>query len=289
MLAYLIEKCGAATGPDRGLDAAIVVATTPTEDRGDDLIYLRQVRKDDQCAPGAYWRCSRSGMSLHTAPELTASIDAALALVERLLPGWGIRLEANLGYGIWATIGHVGRHKLYDEPEGNGEGATCSGDFQCHNCKKFEADVDQALSRARSEAFGECAAVLEQNAAKASEAADEIAAVDPKMRSLHDIDTCAAQMRKDAEVIRARAGQTPATGWRDISTAPKDGTYILLSNEHGVWVGKYQGRFQSGYTPNNPWHSMMLNHRHMERYCSVTPTHWMPLPTPPMEKADAAD
>lgn len=57
-------------------------------------------------------------------PPYTYSIDAALALVERVLPGWGFKCEAGLGYGISVTIGHVGPNKLYDRPEGWGEGST---------------------------------------------------------------------------------------------------------------------------------------------------------------------
>ena len=71
------------------------------------------------------------------------------------------------------------------------------------------------------------------------------------------------------------------TEWQPIETAPEDGTYILLGNRHGTWVGKYLDRYISGYRPSNPWHSMMLNCRHMGRFPSVVPTHWMPLPEPP--------
>lgn len=85
----LIARLEKATGPDRELDAAIIVATTPTRSTADDLIYLTETRSDDQCAPGTYWLKQRSGASLHTAPELTASIDSALALVERCLPKLG--------------------------------------------------------------------------------------------------------------------------------------------------------------------------------------------------------
>lgn len=74
--------------------------------------------------------------------------------------------------------------------------------------------------------------------------------------------------------------------WQPIETAPKDGTYILVGNRYGAWVATYLDRFQSGYTPQNPWSSMMLNHRHMERrdrQYSTFPTHWMPLPMIPLE------
>jgi hypothetical protein len=71
-----------------------------------------------------------------------------------------------------------------------------------------------------------------------------------------------------------------AEGWRPIETAPKDGALIVLGARNGVWLGKYVPVYQSGYRPENPWSSMLLNHDHMaERY--TQPTHWMPLPPPP--------
>ena len=77
--------------------------------------------------------------------------------------------------------------------------------------------------------------------------------------------------------------------WQLIETAPKDGRYLMVGNEDGVWVACYTPTFQSGFQPDNPWISLMLNHRHIEKvkrnYSSI-PTHWMPLPTPPKVGAD---
>lgn len=73
------------------------------------------------------------------------------------------------------------------------------------------------------------------------------------------------------------------TEWQPIETAPKDGTLILLANIGGTWAGRYMERYQSGFVPKNPWQSQMLNHRHMKRCASSTPTHWMPFPNPPEE------
>ena len=81
-------------------------------------------------------------------------------------------------------------------------------------------------------------------------------------------------------VGRAAPPTAQAEGWRPISTAPKDGALIVLGARNGVWLGKYLPVYQSGYRPENPWSSMLLNHDHMaERY--TRPTHWMPLPPPP--------
>ena len=68
--------------------------------------------------------------------------------------------------------------------------------------------------------------------------------------------------------------------WKSIETAPKDGTAILLGSRGGSWIGKWLPVYVSGYRPENPWSSLMLNHDHMgEKLCK--PTHWMHLPPPP--------
>ncbi len=83
---------------------------------------------------------------------------------------------------------------------------------------------------------------------------------------------------KDA--ILAGVGAAPE-GWMPIETAPKDGTYILLGSADGSWIARNYPVYQSGYRPDNPWQSMMLNHEHMGRYPKAKPTHWMPLPAAP--------
>lgn len=72
--------------------------------------------------------------------------------------------------------------------------------------------------------------------------------------------------------------------WQPIETAPKDGTRIMLGDRFGAWIGQYREIYQSGFKPDNPWQSMMLNHDHM-KYKVLKPTHWMPLPPPPKEEA----
>lgn len=77
---------------------------------------------------------------------------------------------------------------------------------------------------------------------------------------------------------------TPLSGWMPIDSAPKDGTYILVCNhDAGVsWIAAYVPVFTSGYRPENPWASKMLNHYHAKkRYPSTVPTFWQPLPAPP--------
>lgn len=68
--------------------------------------------------------------------------------------------------------------------------------------------------------------------------------------------------------------------WQPIETAPKGGACILVGNKHGSWIAKYLPVYQSGFVPENPWSSMMLNHDHIgEKW--HPPTHWQPLPEPP--------
>ena len=110
-------------------------------------------------------------------------------------------------------------------------------------------------------------------------------------------DSTAAQIRagKTPSVVTgialraiARALEQPASaagveGWRPIETAPRDGTLVILASEQGCWMAKYQPVYQSGYRPENPWSSMMLNHEHIGGYEKryAKPTHWMPLPAAP--------
>jgi hypothetical protein len=71
--------------------------------------------------------------------------------------------------------------------------------------------------------------------------------------------------------------------WQDISSAPKDGTWILLfeaSMEMPVSIGAYNrfeirgenGKFIPGEWGMAEWDGL-------PSHCS--PTHWMPLPDPP--------
>ena len=53
--------------------------------------------------------------------------------------------------------------------------------------------------------------------------------------------------------------------WREIETAPHDGTNILVSHKGADWV--FVARWFKGY-----WKANSV-------YCK--PTHWMPLPEPP--------
>lgn len=75
----------------------------------------------------------------------------------------------------------------------------------------------------------------------------------------------------------APASPLPGGGWQDISTAPKDGTHVLLSEGHNVW----EGRAVESYGRWGWWE----RNAHPTNYCGSEdyPTHWMPLPPPPAE------
>lgn len=126
----LLERVMKCEGPDRGLDAALTVALTQTvvvyakegAEYPDDITYLRETVRDDNCAEGTYWEKSRSGASLRSARPLTASIDAALGLVERVLPGQAVAIgtmKFDPPGTPWATI-----WTRFGEPRFNAQGAT---------------------------------------------------------------------------------------------------------------------------------------------------------------------
>ncbi len=75
--------------------------------------------------------------------------------------------------------------------------------------------------------------------------------------------------------------------WQPIETAPTDGTAILVCHDGGVWIAKHKAVYQSGYKPDNPWFCLMLNKDHIpSRKRKGYPTHWMPLPKPPVAEGD---
>jgi hypothetical protein len=74
------------------------------------------------------------------------------------------------------------------------------------------------------------------------------------------------------------------SNWQPIETAPTDGTPVLVCNEErdGAWIAYYCPVYVSGYRPDDPWSSLMLNMRwHKNKWASTVPTKWMPLPDVP--------
>ena len=70
-------------------------------------------------------------------------------------------------------------------------------------------------------------------------------------------------------------GTDAGAGWRDIATAPRDGTRILAAVDGAVRVVAY------GKTSHLPWRGFCLADQGAEDFDLCKPTHWQPLPAPP--------
>lgn len=122
----LLERLEGAREGSRELDALVTVALRLDCKRNmpDDLQYLSAIRRDDECAPGTYWYVCRSGRSLRTSEPVTTSIDAALALAERV----GMRpymADATIkGRWRWMLDNPAFLGDLEAEPWSNGTAAT---------------------------------------------------------------------------------------------------------------------------------------------------------------------
>lgn len=103
----LIEKLKAATGPDRELDAEVLaLARSWTFEREGQTAYL--VKPDDSHETvGRYDEHGELYVYLRDLPHLSASIDAALALVAEVLPGMQSKMVTR------ATMLIRREHKLY--------------------------------------------------------------------------------------------------------------------------------------------------------------------------------
>ena len=66
------------------------------------------------------------------------------------------------------------------------------------------------------------------------------------------------------------------TRWRQIKTAPKDGTLVMLYGVGYIKTGYYDDSPQIGIYPNWRWG------------LTCEPTHWMPLPPTPRENTGDA-
>lgn len=93
------------------------------------------------------------------------------------------------------------------------------------------------------------------------------------------------QALQDKIVQNNRCSSCEDGGWQDISTAPKDGSKILVYN--GVNEGYYTGNGQigtashgvDGFGNKNKWCAWDC----CDGVTSYEPTHWMPIPQPPAE------
>lgn len=74
---------------------------------------------------------------------------------------------------------------------------------------------------------------------------------------------------------REAAAALEASGWRDISTAPKDGTWVLVKTPHVTVAARWNSSWPPGfsYSDAHSWHYLA--------HPDAAPTHWRPLPAPP--------
>ena len=109
----ILERLRAATGPDRELDALIWLETTDGATRRESTV----TSSTNLWPPYTIDETRDATGRLITVPSYTASIDAALALVERMLPGRDIAVYA-FGGKEWRCIigGHTSWPKLMPAP-----------------------------------------------------------------------------------------------------------------------------------------------------------------------------
>lgn len=94
---------------------------------------------------------------------------------------------------------------------------------------------------------------------------------------------------------QANAKPKETEGWRDISSAPKDGTHILLSGTYqwDDYIDRQETGIVVGFWEKDPWFLEGIDDEadrndtgwvlaNANPYTDqMQPTHWMPLPTPP--------
>ncbi len=105
----LIERVRAATGPDRGIDRDIAERVAATKFRTG-----KRGREWFEDSHGGVETWTR-----HPTPY-TASVDAALALVERMLPGWCNSTGLDADDQCWAYV--WSKKRALSPPEGQAEG-----------------------------------------------------------------------------------------------------------------------------------------------------------------------
>lgn len=76
--------------------------------------------------------------------------------------------------------------------------------------------------------------------------------------------------------------RSDSVGWRSIDTAPKDGRGVMLIDMSAPKPEAGTGWFVFDvWTAVQPIAALALDREVFEAMVWVSPTHWMPLPTPP--------
>ena len=94
--------------------------------------------------------------------------------------------------------------------------------------------------------------------------------------SEHTRNMVRAEARAAVTAYLAEAGD----GWRDIETAPKDGTRVLLY-PGGAFTARWSEECQFGQFKNAPGWQIFECEDPFYSVAEDKPTHWMPLPAPP--------
>ena len=131
----LIERCEAAQGPDEHIDCLVWQIAAPDQrvmfDGGKAFgPGPKRAATYGRLAdfPLENWSDWHAVRMLIDAPPATSSIDAALALKDRLLPGWfwraghipAVHWEHGVGYRNWAHISRTDASNCDFEDEGTG-------------------------------------------------------------------------------------------------------------------------------------------------------------------------
>lgn len=70
--------------------------------------------------------------------------------------------------------------------------------------------------------------------------------------------------------------------WQPISTAPKDGSRILCTNKEDIEIARWSDSpWTSEKQPDGTWGAWLIFNSRSDSI-SIYPTHWMPLPKPPV-------
>lgn len=98
----LLERVKAATGPDREIDVALLHLWDPDHEalRSYDERYQIELRD----GVFSVWKTDGGYSASVPFPRFTASIDAALALVGRVLPGWNVQFGTLKSGGARARV-----------------------------------------------------------------------------------------------------------------------------------------------------------------------------------------
>jgi hypothetical protein len=100
-----------------------------------------------------------------------------------------------------------------------------------------------------------------------------------------DVMMDAAKLEKVYDAARLYAAQATAEGWRDISTAPKDGTeFFAWVCYHDDKIGQLETRCR--YNEDGAfqiWMRVDYDQEDFDTLSHARPTDWQPLPTPPAD------